>query len=41
MGGLEGRSPSNQNLPLSFKGEGDTGGEVENKNNLGVIVVGL
>ena len=25
----EGRSPSPKNLPLSFEGEGDKGGEVE------------
>jgi len=28
-GVLEGRSPSSPNLPLSFEGEGDKGGEVE------------
>jgi len=29
VGVLEGRSPSYQSFPLSFEGEGDTGGEVE------------
>jgi len=28
-GGLEGRSPSQKYFPLSFEGEGDTGGEVD------------